>query len=82
MVEEVEEKKERQEIRVRLDYAKTMRLFKIVVTALPAQMDGHQQVDVIQDLDVQDQDLVTGGGVVGLKQLLIFVMMIVLMNMK
>ena len=76
----MEEKKERQEIKVLVDYVKIMKLFKIVVTALIAQLDGHQQLDVIRDLDVQDQDLVTGGEVVGLKQLLIPVMMIALMN--
>ena len=51
-----------------------------MVVVLIAQMDGHQQVDVIQELDVQDEDLVTGGEVVGLKQLLGTDMTTALMN--
>ena len=33
--------------KVLLDYVKILKLFKIVVVALIAQLDGHQQVDVI-----------------------------------
>ena len=48
----MEEKNERQEIKVLVDYVKTLKLFKIVVLVLIAQMDGHQQVDVIQEMHV------------------------------
>ena len=34
-------------IKVLVDYVKILKLFKIVVVVLIAQMDGHQQVDVI-----------------------------------
>ena len=40
MVEEVEEKKERQGIKVLVDYVKILILFGIVVVVLVAQMDG------------------------------------------
>ena len=52
MVEEGEEKKENNEIKVLVDYVKTLKLFKIVVIVLPAQRDGHQLVDVIQEMHV------------------------------
>ena len=48
----MEEKKENKEIKVLVDYVKTLKLFKIVVLVLIAQMDGHQQVDVIQEMHV------------------------------
>ena len=51
-----------------------------MVVALRAQMDGHQHLDVTLELDVLEQDVVTGGEVVGLKQLLITIMMTALMN--
>ena len=52
MVEVVEERKVLLELKVLLDYVKILKLFKIVVVALIAQLDGHQQVDVILGLDV------------------------------
>jgi len=74
--------KERQEIRVLLDYAKTMRLFGNVIVALIAQLDGYQQVGVTLELDVVDEELVIGGEVVGSLQMVGGDMMTVLMNIR
>ncbi len=76
----MEERKERLEIKVMLDYAKIIRLFKTVIVVLVAQRGGHQQVDVIQEVDVLEEDVVTGGEVVGLKQMVGGDMMTALMN--
>ena len=78
----MEEKKERQEIRVLLDYAKTMRLFGNVIVALTAQLVGYQQVGVTLELDVVDEELVIGGEVVGSLQMVGGDMMTVLMNIR
>ena len=78
----MEEKKERQEIRVLLDYVKTMRLFGTVIVALTAQLVGYQQVGVTLELDVVDEELVIGGEVVGSLQMVGGDMMTVLMNIR
>ncbi len=78
----MEERKERQEIKVKVDCAKTLKLFRTVIVVLIAQRGGHQQVDVIQEVDVLEEDVVTGGEVVGLKQMVGGDMMTALMNMR
>ena len=82
MVEVVEERKVLLELKVLLDYAKTLKLFGTVIVALIAQRDGHQQVVVTLEESVVDEELVTGGEVVGLSRLVGGDLMTVLMNMR